>query len=466
MNSVTTFGQRAGDAALRRLDALVAWRRDALGLALGLLESFALAAAANMAFFAFGRAEQSPGPDVLLAVVFAAYVAARILAIADIPERQGRLLTATAGAGVILVACWNRFGSGLAIWDPQWLGSFLVDLRGVTSVLSEDALPALAVLMFGLAYWRGAILAIEPNTLERTLRSLRFGVFLFALDLALSGAAKVSSPVQGLVFAYVASGMLVLALARQSRTFEERRSGLRPSWLAITSVVVIGLIGASSVVSLVLGFEFLGVFLEIAQWLAAAVGVVLYRILLLIGYAAEFVFEFIRAHMGLSPLNVNQSIQQVRVTPTPVAVNAPAEEHLPLVVRDALNWLVLTLLVLAGAAGLALLFRASRPSSEAEDEGERTSVPLARGLSNELSARWRRRRQRVPPTSPALHPIRRRYRELLSQASAAGRPRQPAETPLEFLPHAREVVPTPAPSQLTDAYNRVRYGEEDLPGDG
>ncbi|MEW6566709.1 MAG: DUF4129 domain-containing protein [Chloroflexota bacterium] len=57
--------------------------------------------------------------------------------------------------------------------------------------------------------------------------------------------------------------------------------------------------------------------------------------------------------------------------------------------------------------------------------------------------------------------IRRIYSELLDLAAAGGRPRERAETPLEFLVHLRRLFPdhTAEVEAITGAYVQVRYGQ-------
>src|SRR5258708_4235725 len=207
---------RGASAALSRISTIVSWRQDALGLALVALDSFALAAAGGCAVILNSTAREAPAPGVFLAVLFAAYATTRLLPeLTTLTLRAARGTAAAIAVVVILVAAWNQYGHGFALWDPSWLGTFLYRLRGMLNPLSTEPAEALAVVAFGLAWWRGTSLALGPNTYERVLRTLRLGVIAYALDLALAGVVPRKKPVRQTGGPYVAGGVLVLGAGAQ-----------------------------------------------------------------------------------------------------------------------------------------------------------------------------------------------------------------------------------------------------------
>jgi hypothetical protein len=440
------------------------WRRDALGLALVALDSFALAAAVGCAFILNSTAREAPPPGIFLAVLFAAYATTRLL-----PELTTLTLRATRGTAaaiaviVILVAAWNQYGHGVAFWDPSWLGTFLYRLRGMLNPLASEPAEALAVVAFGLAWWRGTSLALGPNTYERVLRALRLGVVAYALNLALAGMVREETPVGNTVVPYVAVGMLVLALARQTRWQEERHGAVRPAWLAIAVTTVLGLVGSAAVLALLFGTELFGLLLDLASALGLLVAAILYPLLLGLGYVAEFLVNFLRERARFNPLQVVDSIARNVPTPTPGAEPTPAPGPLvPPVVGEALNWLVLAALLGAGIFGLAWALRRGERAAREEDEGEREALGTAATLRRDLRGllRWPRRAGRRRPEE--LSSVQALYRRLLARASELGQPRRAAETPFEYAPRADVVLPPAAVHEITEAYVRVRYGEEAL----
>jgi hypothetical protein len=78
---------------------------------------------------------------------------------------------------------------------------------------------------------------------------------------------------------------------------------------------------------------------------------------------------------------------------------------------------------------------------------------------------WRKRHEAVALRQRTVKPVVRVYQAALARLAAAGLPREPWETPHEYLARlqASPLAGATVFSELTSAYASARYGDEEIP---
>lgn len=272
--------------------------------------------------------------------------------------------------------------------------------------------------------------------------------------------------------AYFGAGMVALAVSRIRQSPIHAGSGSSPNqtaWILTILTVILATVGLAQGVSNLLQSRAVG---EAMRILGVAALEVLRVIVLLLSPLIEvtgvFMAWLVRTMAGA--LGGGEAVARVvggieSLTQTPPT----AQPSLPL-------WIQVHARELAGVATgmiLALLaFTAIRGGRKGDGATERGAADEVEGLPvvladlkeerSLLDEPGRRRRRSLGAFGEILaaDSIRRIYGRLLRLAAERGRPRAPAETPLEYLPvlcqifslHQDEV------SAITHAYLRVRYG--------
>ena len=83
---------------------------------------------------------------------------------------------------------------------------------------------------------------------------------------------------------------------------------------------------------------------------------------------------------------------------------------------------------------------------------------LAADLGNLVGAMLGRLRPSLRFGGGETDPVRRLYFEMLAAAARRGVERRPPETPLEVSPRLERAFAAPAPMEITDLFDEVRYG--------
>jgi hypothetical protein len=78
---------------------------------------------------------------------------------------------------------------------------------------------------------------------------------------------------------------------------------------------------------------------------------------------------------------------------------------------------------------------------------------------------WRKRHESVAPRQHTVKPVVRVYQATVARLAAAGLPREPWETPHEYLARlqASPLAGATVFSELTSAYASARYGDQEIP---
>jgi hypothetical protein len=458
-----TAGARGAEWARQALAGRLIWQP--VGTALSLWARVGWLAPWFMAFLPDSPGETAPHPALMLmTAALLGYFSAWLVAALDAPGLMASgvrlaVLLALLGLGLWvysgLLAAGPSTGGGSSgfRWQPTWV----------------------VLLGLGLAWWRGgrtsAGEALDPDS---TLRNLFAGLLMCA-------AAMVTFPVAAArgagVFlpAYLGGGLAGVVLG-QMYDASHRRGGrplpFRLRWYAglLLGVVIVVLLGVAA-----------GALLNAGPlwWVAAVVA----RLLALLGSALERVVtplvELLIRLFGPAfdawiawLQGLMEGADPTALAPAPPLSLGGAETSSSESVTRLLTVVGAVLRVLLGVAGAgALLWMALRTTRrgglETEDvpADDFEALTAGAGPSGEGGTkRSLRAVLRLPGRARGLvHAlmVRRVYAQLLEWAAREGRPRRPAETPLEFgaaLARWRPDLQADL-ERITQAYLQVRYGE-------
>ncbi|MBM3121132.1 MAG: DUF4129 domain-containing protein [Chloroflexi bacterium] len=458
-----TAGARGAEWARQALAGRLIWQP--VGTALSLWARVGWLAPWFMAFLPDppGGTAVHPAP-LLMTAALLGYFSAWLVSTLDAPG-----LMASAVRLAVLLAV---LGLGLWVYSGQ-----LTD--GPSTGGGNSAFPWqptwVVLLGLGLAWWRGgrtsAGEALDPDS---TLRNLFAGLLM-------SAAAMVTFPVAAArgagVFlpAYLGGGLAGVVLGQMYDA--SRRRGGRPlpfrlRWYAglLLGVLIVVLLGVAA--GAVLNTGPLWWIVSLVARLLAALGSALERVLtplveLLIRLFGPAFDGWIAWLQGLM-----EGAEPTALAPAPPLSPGGAEASSSESATRLLTVVGAVLRVLLGMAGAgALLWMALRTTRRAGLEAEYVpaddieALKAGAGSSGEGGPkRSLRAVLRLPGRARGLvHAlmVRRVYAQLLEWAAREGRPRRPAETPLEFGAALARWRPALQPDleRITQAYLQVRYGE-------
>jgi hypothetical protein len=359
----------------------------------------------------------------------------------------------------------------------------LLESNLITSQDLAEPVPLAAVLILAILsafiWFRGVSLAYSWLDARVALRSFRFGVGMLILLGLINVLFKVPQPYQGLG-AFAVSGLLALTAARAA-SLGRLRGGLPVSF---TRSWILGMLVSTAAVvwfSLLFGNIVAG---DVARW-TAGVFLLVVRVLFILGFLVVspvlllvlISWPWFQGQAESSPVlqGIGRELNRLVQLLTQLLVDFSRFmqgffESAP-DIRSLKPWLIGG----AAAATLGILFvwfgRRWRLPWRREANLEEEAILLDRGdlrarlalaLREGLSVLGERLRQvRLTPGLLGALRIRVLYARLMGLCAGLGAPRGDTLTPLEFLttldnlfPRAREEART-----MTQAYNRVRYGE-------
>ncbi len=387
----------------------------------------------------------------------------------DLPHR---LLVVAGGVITFLVLvtlCGLAFQPGS--FPPGWSG-----LLGFLSDPGSASDAATAALIYGIvlltvAWGRGVMGAQRRVERSMAVRSFSLGLAVLLVGLLFGQETVTRGAVNGASIPMVAFGLLTLALIHLR---DGRPSAVDP-WRGPWLMIVVGTIGVLVLAGAALGVFPLG---PMGYIYDHAIGPALEGLLFLVTWAIIIVAFPFAWLLSLLVSGIHPSAAPTPVPP-PTAqdtTNQQQQQHTGAMagVFVVLFKLIAILVVVAVIAYIAyrLFNRLHRPPDEDED---RDSLRAEGSIRGDLAALWRSLRPRRPtlfhgPGEPLLPPgvleVRRLYVLLLERASARGRERPIAATPLEFEPVLEQDFQSPIPAHLTGAFVRARYGLlEPAPGE-
>jgi hypothetical protein len=457
-------GVQRTEWAREMLTGRVVWRP--LGVALSLWARVGWVIPWFVAGLPYGPGLRTPYPGMMVLVAgLIGHLSAWVVVALDAPGLMaagGRLVALLATLGVGL---WTYVAVPLAhaTGDPgaeqmQWQATWVV------------------VLCLGFAWWRGGRLsageALEP---ESTLRSLFTGTLLSAAALvmfpsAATGGAMVLLPV------YVGGGLAAVLLGQVEDA--SRRRGGRPLpfglfWYGRLMLGVLGVVALGVAAGFALGSPPAW---SIVSWVARVLGTIARILATLLAPAVEAILRLLgpvfEALIGWLRSLV-QGAEPARITPPTLPTLGGPDNAAPEASIRLLGGVGAILRVLLTVVGVGVLLwmavrTTRRPGADPTGRSLEQVEDLEEGLAKRRGQRslgdFLRSALRLQGHVRRLYHaliVRRVYAQLLDWAAREGRPRRPAETPLEFGAALSERRPDLRDDLgvLTHAYLQVRYGE-------
>lgn len=371
---------------------------------------------------------------------------------------------------LLRIYVYARYAAG----DGSWLLQFV---REMATVLQRIP-PSLIVFCAGIyLWWRGVSLAQRELDLFSAGYSFRIGIvaFFWLFLLRLLGT-PVEATASAFLFFFLS--LIVLGLSRV-RDVSHSHTGIRSpfglSWMGILLGAALGISALSVLAAQLLSVRSVRAFLNWLHPALALLGRAASPLLTVLALLLDAMLRFLIRAFGVlfgeqsqESAELSQLAERLRQI-EPVEV---ASRSLPLGLR-ILGGAVLVLLFCAGLAALAFSIDRKRRAQEearlAEHGSIRDDSGMSRDVANAWQSYWRNLHQglearlaRLRGQEYALASIRQIYASLVKLSTAAGFPRQEAETPYEYLTTLAQAFPESRDELglITEAYVRTHYGEQ------
>jgi hypothetical protein len=367
-----------------------------------------------------------------------------------------------------------------SLLDFGWLGKAGESLLYFYSLPPEVGVSAIALFL----WWRGVSIGQRNLTFQRVAFSFRLGVLLLVFSapllsilVAYDSAAPVLSPVEVFILPFFFFSLLAVALARVEEVNRAKGGVGAPfnfSWLAILLGSIVTVLVAAWLISQAYSIEG---FAQVLRWLRP----VFNPLLRVVEYILNLLFKLLtpllewlaRIFRGAFE-TFAQNIEGIEIPQPLPPENLRSAEPIkpPRLLVDALRYVCLGLIGVGILVGLALGLRRrldrQRRGSETR-ESLWSSAVFADGMLNSLRDGWDRFRDiagLVGRFGPGMRlyaavSIRKIYANMARLAERQGFPRQPAQTPYEYLPTLGLAFPDcqVEATAITEAYVNVHYGE-------
>jgi len=339
-----------------------------------------------------------------------------------------------------------------------------------TELIPNEFVVALTTL---LVCWRGLALAqiyVEPSTVRRDFQT---GIFMFLAFIFINTIVTGETPGQ-LLYVFFAAGLIAMSAARISVIGTLRGGTVNPfdrRWFFGMLVAAFSIVGVAAFIS---GVMSRGGIANIGSIFLGLFALLMVAILSPLIFALQFLFSNVSGVSDFAQ-EVTRGLVEIRSTFSEVAGRlfdlldrSGIFDWAPRI-KPILLWSIVLVVGLVILAGLSRWLLKERQDRVEERESLIVSggwlALLLQALQNQLqrvtvglaSATRLRGSQRLM----AAARIRRIYAELMGLSKDLGKPRNPAKTPLEFLPALNELFPSLETelAKITNAYLQVRYGE-------
>lgn len=398
-----------------------------------------------------------PSAAAIGLALFGAWIAARILAVANVSLVRRRW--ALAGGGLALALAAGTIQAGLVHPLQLVFGQYTPDYRGAGLVM---------VLLAAYLWGRGLWLAGRV-TRERLLNHITVSASALVLVLVF---LPLTDAVRRLGLGVVIASFLlaVTALLLHELAQVEWRQLTPLQWASVAALNLLLLVIAGWALTGAFTSPALGLLGQLTRGLARAIAPVTDMVLLGAGYMAHYLamlFRWLGETFGGDPEVIVRNFQR-------------AEEQRPRFEQDPtqgppeiLATMVAVFLTLLFAwAVVAIYVRLVRGRRAAGDEEiYEVRMPAGHGgLGSAMRAAFARLshlRSREGAAQDAREAIRRHYRSFQALMARADLPRGSSQTPREYQTQVSGALPAAAPavSHITDAYVLARYAppETELP---
>jgi hypothetical protein len=395
----------------------------------------------------------------------------RVMSLVNVPKDRQRLVLVGGLVITILLSLRTLLYEPASLVDFGWLGEFFAHTGQPDNPLWGRDVTVFVVVC--LIWWRGISLAGRHMDIgDVGVRFRMVSLFLAVLVAGIAESLLLQSATPFILLFFFSSLMaIVLTRIEQLEMDQSGRSfPLGPRWIAIVGlaaflvVFIIGILaGVASGTAVDSAVGWLAPLWQALRFMATAVlGIISYLSVPII-VVLEWLLGLLISLVG--PF-LQQAFENVDLATPPPATGPEQLEELdeitgPTTVlpRQLITILTMTFFVLLISLAFGRLLRFLRPPSEADtelvnplDSLSGRGLGFGRRLLNRLG--FLRRRQ-------AAASIRRIYQDMCSMAGNNGYPRLESETPYEYLKSLKAAWPenTADTHLITEAYNRVRYGE-------
>jgi hypothetical protein len=374
-----------------------------------------------------------------------------------LPRRSRTVLLGVLIALSTLVLVWAELHVDYPLLSPIWIGQLLNGLGRFSRRLPAET----SLLLVALYIWHRSIALTETGFLaDHVIVRFRRGFIVLAFYTSLLLIGPRAIPWE--TFAFFFFGIVSIALARLLESRVEPgdwRWGRR--WLglligATAATIVIGLI-----VLLLLSLGEFAVGRLVLDLISEAVDYVLGLWATIPGVLMDWIVNTMVAFLEGRPVPTLTFPEPVRGGSDPID-GSTAPGGLPPVVHIAGQVIILALLGLAVAVLARRVVRRARRAPRRTPEVERESIPI----SGTLVDGWQRivgaARRSGLPSRYATRSIRTIYASLVAYAGRLGYPREPAQTPYDFLPTLKRAFPDAQDEveHITEQYIRTHYAEK------
>ena len=355
--------------------------------------------------------------------------------------------------------------------DLGWLGKTGEALLSFYSLPPAVGISAIVLFL----WWRGISIGQRNLTFQGAAFSFRLGVLLLIFSTPLLFILNYDSTV--LILPFFFFSLMAVALARVEEVNQAKGGVGAPfnfTWLAILLGSVVIVLATAWLISQMYSFEG---FSQVLRWLQPVfdplLRVVEYVLILLIRLLEPLLRWFFRIFQGAfeSLAQSVESLENLGPLPLPdLPTTEPTQP--PRLLMDISRYVCLSLLGVGALMALALTLRRRRDRRRRGDEIRESlwsSAAFADGMLNSLRDGWDRFKDvagLVGRFGPGMRlyaavSIRKIYANMARLAEKQGFPRQPAQTPYEYLPVLGLAFPDCQAEAvaITEAYVKVHYGE-------
>jgi len=363
--------------------------------------------------------------------------------------------------------------------DFGWLGKAGASLLYFYSFPPEVGVSAVVLFL----WWRGISIGQRNLTFQGVAFSFRRGVLLLvfaalllSISLTYSSTGPVLSPVEGFILLFFFFSLMAVALARVEEVNRAKGGVGAPfnvAWLAIVLGSIAAVLITAWFVSRIYSIEG---FAQVFRWLRPVfdpllkvVEYVLFLLIRLLSPLLQWLLSVFREAFE----SLAQNVEDFNLTPAPpLEFQEEAPIQLPRLLMDALRYVCLGLTGAGILAALALGLRRRLDRQRRGDEVRESlwsSASLTDGMLRSLRDGWDRLKDMaglVGRFGPGMRlyaavSIRKIYANMVRLAKRQGFPRQPSQTPYEYLPALGRAFPDcqAEATAITEAYVKVHYGE-------
>lgn len=404
----------------------------------------------------------------LFLVLLIPFNLSRLMSIAGVELRRQRRWIMISFALALLLGIRTFLFQTQSVFDLSWLGALAGRVVNEPGQLWRREL-ALFVLL-ALLWARGLALTGRYVAVTEIGFRLRLGGLLFVpIVIILNIVPRTPNPLPFIMLFFLAA-LVAVAVSRAEEVAQhetEKTYPMSPAWVGSVLLTSLLIVSAAALLALAISGEGINL---LAQWLSPLGSAFAFGSMVVVTTATYLMLVFVEPLMSLMRA-VGRILSRAGfegLPQLPEFAPAPAEQLL-LDLGDPesavylwFNRSAVTVIVLLGLLVVFIALRryfrgrelsfgmaqSGTPAAAVEDKEE----GLAQRLLNRFD-RWRRWR--------AAATVRQLYRSMCLQAADDGHPRDPSQTPFEYLPALFEVWPEGVEDVrlITNAYVRVRYGE-------